>query len=135
MITFKQYEDTVKKIAKKLELTKDVALATLAKAQANGINPLKWQKYITMLQTFAKIVAEYDPVDERVMDSKQKINQMRGYWNDLDHMASDERKKKSLEIRFKIKNIKLDRRGNIISFESVEESRDYGKKDHREEKR
>ena len=36
MITFKQYEDAVKSIAKKLNLTKDVALATLAKAQEKG---------------------------------------------------------------------------------------------------
>ena len=33
MITFKQYEDVVNRIAKKLKLTKDVAFATLAKAQ------------------------------------------------------------------------------------------------------
>ena len=122
MITFKQYEDAVKKIAKKLNTSKDVALAALAKAQQKGINPLKWQKYMTMLKTFAMVVAEYDPVDERVMDSKQKVTQMRHYWDDLDRGASDERKKKSLEIRFKIKNIKLDRRGKIISFE---EDRDY----------
>ena len=52
MITFKQYEDTVKKIAKKLKLTKDVALATLAKAQAKGINPLKWQSISWPLHYF-----------------------------------------------------------------------------------
>jgi hypothetical protein len=138
MITFKQYEDTFKKIAKKLKLTKDVALATLAKAQAKGINPLKWQKNIAMLSTFAAIVAEYDPVDERInakMDRKQKVDQMRGYWNDLDHMASDKRKKKSLEIRFKIKNIKLDRRGNIISFEEDRDYKDEYKKFQSSEKR
>jgi hypothetical protein len=122
MITFKQYEDVVKRIAKKLNTSKDVALAALAKAQQKGINPLKWQKYMTMLKTFAQVVAEYDPVDERVMTSKQKVTQMRHYWDDLDRGASDERKKKSLEIRFKIKNITLDKRGNIISFD---EDRDY----------
>ncbi len=61
MITFKQYEDVVKKIAKKLNTSKDVALAALAKVQEKGIDPLKWQKYITMLQTFVKIAAEHDP--------------------------------------------------------------------------
>ena len=40
-------------------------------------------------------------------------------------MASDERKKKNMETRFGIKNIKLDKKGNILSFESVEEDRDY----------
>ena len=63
------------------------------------------------MKTFKKYVVE------RSMTSRQKVTQMRGYWNDLDHMASDERKKKSLEMRFKIKNIKLDRKGKIISFE------------------
>ena len=126
MITFKQYEDAVKRIAKKLNLTKDVALATLAKAQEKGYNPLKWQKYITMLQTFAKVVAEYEPtVDERQMSTPQKVQQMNFYWKDLDHLASDEMKKKKMAMKFGIKNIKLDQKGKILSFESVEEDRDY----------
>ncbi len=49
---------------------------------------------MTMLKTFAQVVAEYDPVDERVMTSKQKVTQMRHYWDDLDRGASDETKKK-----------------------------------------
>ena len=122
MITFKQYEDAVKRIAKKLNLTKDVALATLAKAQEKGYNPLRWQKYITMLQTFAKVVAEYEPtVDERTMTNIQKLVQIQHYWDDLDHMASDDTKKKSLQ-RLGYKNIKLDSRGKITSFD---EDRDY----------
>ena len=122
MITFKQYEDAVKRIAKKLNLTKDVALATLAKAQEKGYNPLRWQKYITMLQTFAKVVAEYEPaVDERAMTNIQKLVQIQHYWDDLDHMASDDTKKKSLQ-RLGYKNIKLDSRGKITSFD---EDRDY----------
>ena len=122
MITFKQYEDAVKRIAKKLKLTKDVALATLAKAQEKGYNPLKWQKYVTMLQTFAKVVAEYDPtVDERTMTNIQKLVQIQHYWDDLDHMASDDTKKKSLQ-RLGYKNIKLDSKGKITSFD---EERDY----------
>ena len=122
MITFKQYEDAVKRIAKKLNLTKDVALATLAKAQEKGYNPLRWQKYITMLQTFAKVVAEYEPtVDERAMTNIQKLVQIQHYWDDLDHMASDDTKKKSLQ-RLGFKNIKLDARGKITSFD---EDRDY----------
>ena len=54
---------------------------------------------------------------ERLMTSKQKVTQMNNYWKDLDHIASDDRKKKSMESRFGIKNIKLDTRGNIISFD------------------
>ena len=56
---------------------------------------------------------------EYAMTSRQQITQMRGYWKDLDHMASDERKKKSLEMRFKIRNIKLDPRNKrkILSFD------------------
>ena len=54
---------------------------------------------------------------ERLMTSKQAVTQMNHYWKDLYHIASDDRKKKSMESRFGIKNIKLDRRGNIISFD------------------
>ena len=130
MITFKQYEDAVKQIAKKLNVSKDHALAALVKIQDKGFDPLKWQQKMTMLKQFANIVAEYDPLDERVMTSRQKVTQMQHYWDNLDHMASDERKKKNLELRFKIKNIKLDpkKRGKILSFEEdIEEARDYKK--------
>ena len=120
MISFKKYTDIVGDIANKLKVSKDVAVNALMKAQARGIDPLKWQKNITLLTTFARFVAEYDPVDERVMSSPQKVTQMNNYWKDLDHMASDERKKKSMETRFGIKNIKLDKKGKILSFESVE---------------
>ena len=71
------------------------------------------------MKTFKKYV------DERMMSTLQKVTQMNNYWKDLDHMASDERKKKNMQTRFGIKNIKLDKNGNILSFESVEEDRDY----------
>jgi hypothetical protein len=122
MITFKQYEDAVKKIAKKLKVSKDHALAVLAKVQEKGVDPLKWQQHLTMLQQFSHLVAGYNPVDERSMSQREKVTQMQHYWNNLDHMASDERKKKNLEMRFKIRNIKLDRKGKITSFD---EDRDY----------
>ena len=64
MISFKKYTDIVGDIAKKLKVTKDKAVNALIKAQEKGINPLKWQRNIAMLSTFASIVAEYDPVDE-----------------------------------------------------------------------
>ena len=145
MITFSKYTDIVNAIAKKLKTTKDAANNALIKAQQKGIDPLKWQKNLTILKSFIQIVADYDPrIDERdgtwsdygkKMVDPKKVTQMNNYWKDLDHMANDERKKKSMKTRFGIRNIKLDKKGNIISFESVEESRDYGKKDHREEKR
>jgi len=47
---------------------------------------------------------------------------MQHYWDDLDHIATDERKKKSMETRFGIKNIKFNQKGKIVSFE---EDRDY----------
>ena len=125
MITFSKYTDIVQSISKKLKVSKDQAVNALIKAQQKGIDPLKWQKHITMLKQFVQIVAEYEPVDERVMSTPQKVTQMNYYWKDLDHMASDERKKKNMETRFGIKNIKLDKKGNILSFESVEEDRDY----------
>jgi hypothetical protein len=122
MISFKKYTDIVNSIAKKLKTTKDAAVNVLIKAQQKGINPLKWQKHMTMLKQFLTVVAEYDPtVDERTMTNIQKLVQIQHYWDDLDHMASDNTKKKSLQ-RLGYKNIKLDSRGKITSFD---EDRDY----------
>ena len=64
MITFKQYSDIISKISKKLKVSKDIASAALVKAQEKGIDPIKWQKYMTMLNTFVKIASEYEPVEE-----------------------------------------------------------------------
>ena len=145
MITFAKYTDIVNDIAKKLKTSKDAAVNALIKLQSKGVDPVKWQKHLTILQTFIQIVADYDPsIDERdgtwsdygnKASNPKKLKQMNYYWKDLDHMADDDRKKKNMKSRFGIKNIKLDKRGNIIYFESIEENRDYDKKDHREEKR
>ena len=67
------------------------------------------------MKTFKKYV------DERTMTDIQKLVQIQHYWDDLDHMASDDTKKKSLQ-RLGYKNIKLDSRGKITSFD---EDRDY----------
>jgi hypothetical protein len=125
MISFKKYTDIVGDIAKKLKVSKDKAVNALIKAQEKGINPLKWQQNLSLLTTFAAIVAEYEPVDERQLSTPQKVTQMNFYWKDLDHLASDELKKKKMAMKFGIKNIKLDKKGKILSFESVEEDRDY----------
>ena len=125
MISFKNYTDIVNDIAKKLKTTKDAAIDALIKVQQKGINPLKWQKHITMLKQFLTVVAEYDPIAERQLSTPQKVQQMNFYWKDLDHLASDEMKKKKMAMKFGIKNIKLDQKGKILSFESVEEDRDY----------
>ena len=58
---------------------------------------------------------------EYAMTSRQQISQIQRYWTDLSHMASDDTKKKSLQ-RLGFKNIKLDSRGKITSFD---EERDY----------
>ena len=58
-----------------------------------------------------------DTINERLMTTKQQVGQMNRYWKDLDHMASDDVKKKNMDRKFGIKNIKLDRNGNIISFD------------------
>ena len=50
------------------------------------------------------------------MTDRQKLVQIQHYWDDLDHMASDDTKKKSLQ-RLGYKNIKLDARGKITSFD------------------
>ena len=73
MITFKQYTDVVSKISKKLDVTRDIATAALIKAQGKGIDPLKWQKYITMLNTFVRMMikAELEPlIDEPVEEDR-----------------------------------------------------------------
>ena len=122
MITFQKYTDIVQSIAKKLKTSKDEAITALIKIQQKGIDPLKWQKHLTMLKTFLPVMADYDPtIDERTMTNIQKLVQIQHYWDDLDHMASDDTKKKSLQ-RLGYKNIKLDSRGKITSFD---EDRDY----------
>ena len=47
---------------------------------------------------------------EYAMTSRQQITQMRDYWKDLDHMASDVVKKKSMDRKFGIRDIKLDKK-------------------------
>ena len=134
MISFKKYTDIVGDIAKKLKVSKDKAVNALIKAQEKGINPLKWQRNISLLTTFAGIVAEYDPtIDERMMTDKQKLVQIQHYWDDLDHMASDDTKKKSMQ-RLGYKNIKLDSRGKITSFDEERDYKDEYKKFQSSEK-
>ena len=59
-------------------------------------------------------------VSERLMTNPQKLAQMQHYWDKLWHLTPDKDKKKNLERRFGIKNIKVDKRGKILSFEEVE---------------
>ena len=59
-------------------------------------------------------------VSERMMTSPQKVAQMQHYWDMLWHLTPDKDKKKNLEKRFGIRNIKLDRNGKILSFEQTE---------------
>ena len=55
-------------------------------------------------------------VDERVMTTAQQLVQKQHYWDNLSHLASDETKKKNMNMRFGIFDIKLD--GNkIVSFD------------------
>ena len=70
-----------------------------------------------------KLYNENEPnLDERQLSTPQQVSQMQHYWDDLDHLASDELKKKKMEMKFGIKNIKLDsRKGKILSFEEVEQ--------------
>ena len=59
-------------------------------------------------------------VSERIMSTPQKLTQMQHYWDAIWHLTPDKDKKKNLERRFGIKNIKVDNRGKILSFEEVE---------------
>jgi len=57
-------------------------------------------------------------LSERVMTTKQAVAQMNHYWKNMSHaMVSDNDKKRSMDKRFGIKDIKLDQHGNIISFD------------------
>ena len=63
-------------------------------------------------------------VDEREMTSVQQIAQMQHYWKNLNPLSTgtkksvEDTKKKSLERKFGIKDIKLDRNGKIISYKT-----------------
>ena len=59
-------------------------------------------------------------VSERMMTNPQKLTQMQYYWDKLWHLTPEKDKKKNLERRFGIKNIKIDKRGKILSFEEIE---------------
>ena len=59
-------------------------------------------------------------VSERLMTNPQKLAQMQHYWDALWHLTPDKDKKKNLERRFGIRNIKVDNRGKILSFEQTE---------------
>ena len=72
MITFKKYNEIVNGIAKKLKTSKDSAVNALVKAQEKGMNPLKWQKNLAMLQTFVQIVAHYDGDYEKTKNNAKK---------------------------------------------------------------
>ena len=52
------------------------------------------------------------------MTSRQQITQMQRYWTDLSHLASNDAKKKSMDSRFGIRDIKIDKKGNIISYKT-----------------
>ena len=55
-----------------------------------------------------------------MMTNPQKLTQMQYYWDKLWHLPPEKDKKKNLERRFGIKNIKVDKRGKILSFEEIE---------------
>ena len=79
-------------------------------------------KHSRTTRTQSKMKSFKKFVDENLMRKRQKITQMQHYWDDLDHMASDDMKKKKMQMKFGIKNIKLDpRKGKILSFEEVEQ--------------
>ena len=68
-----------------------------------------------------KTFKEYFTLDERMMSSRQKLVQMQHYWNDLSHTATDDKKTKSMKMRFGITNIKLDKKGGkLVSFDEEE---------------
>ena len=55
---------------------------------------------------------------EYAMTSRDQIKQMQHYWTDIDNSDSDDTKKKRMDKKFGIQNIKLDKKGNIISYKT-----------------
>jgi hypothetical protein len=95
MITFSKYFDIVSKIAKKLDISKDIALAVLHKAQEKGIDPVKWNSYISMLNTFVRMVAsEYDPELEEEVKAESVLK-----WILSGRTLSDARKMRDKVIK------------------------------------
>ena len=134
MITFSKYTDIVQSISKKLKVSKDQAVNALIKAQQKGIDPLKWQKHITMLKQFVQIVAHKEDTQKEFFTlgvNKPTRQQVQDY---LDRLGSAVRLLtnkdiiRSIEHYFKtIKNLKLSSNGRkVLAFEELEtEERDY----------
>ena len=134
MITFSKYTDIVQSISKKLKVSKDQAVNALIKAQQKGIDPLKWQKHITMLKQFVQIVAHKEDKQMEFFTlgvNKPTKDQVQDY---LDRLGSAVRLLtnkdiiRSIEHYFKtIKNLKLSSNGRkVLAFEELEtEERDY----------
>ena len=113
MITFNQYSDIVSKISKKLDVSRDIAIAALIKAQQKGIDPLKWQKYMTMLQTFVKILITFK---KYVEEAKQ------GYALVVGGKIVARGSKRVLMKKVKKDKIKLDPKGdqNFLTYTGKE---------------
>jgi len=134
MITFSKYTDIVQSISKKLKVSKDQAVNALIKAQQKGIDPLKWQKHITMLKQFVQIVAHKEDTQKEFFTlgvNKPTKDQIQDYLDRLGsalRLLSNKDIIRTVERYFKtIKNLKLDHGGRkVLSFEELEtEERDY----------
>jgi|1_EtaG_2_1085319.scaffolds.fasta_scaffold00838_16 hypothetical protein len=134
MITFSKYTDIVQSISKKLKVSKDQAVNALIKAQQKGIDPLKWQKHITMLKQFVQIVAHKEDTQKEFFTlgvNKPTKDQIQDYLDRLGNavrLLSNKDIIRTVERYFKtIKNLKLDRSGRkVLAFEELEtEERDY----------
>ena len=128
MITFSKYQDIVQSISKKLKVSKDQAVNALIKAQQKGIDPLEWQKHITMLKQFVQIVAHKEDTQKEFFTlgvNKPTKDQIQDYLDRLGNavrLLSNKDIIRTVERYFKtIKNLKLDRSGRkVLSFEEVE---------------
>ena len=128
MISFKKYTDIVGDIAKKLKVSKDQAVNALIKAQQKGIDPLKWQKHITMLKQFVQIVAHKEDTQKEFFTlgvNKPTKDQIQDYLDRLGsalRLLSNKDIIRTVERYFKtIKNLKLDRTGRrVLSFEEFD---------------
>ena len=128
MITFSKYTDIVQSISKKLKVSKDQAVNALIKAQQKGINPLKWQKHITMLKQFVQIVAHKEDTQKEFFTlgvNKPTKDQIQDYLDRLGsalRLLSNKDIIRTVERYFKtIKNLKLDHGGRkVLSFEELE---------------
>ena len=114
------------------EIVPEGDMAADRKAGIKWVDDPDWKKLHDMDPKMVKDFLDHKRagVDERMLSTSQKLAQMQHYWDNLSHLAPNETKKKNMNMRFGIFNIKLD--GNkILSFDCCRHGYAEGKSPHK----